>query len=121
MIELNWFTVDKKTNPEAAPNPHPEPHLDTNLRNRARRDVILYGLARLGLFIILTIIIQAIAMAASAPIPLIMSSLLALLVAFPLSMLIFRGLRNRVTEEVAAWDTNRKAHKQWIHSELEGR
>ncbi|MEJ5997654.1 DUF4229 domain-containing protein [Corynebacterium sp. H130] len=95
-----------------------EPILDKSLRNRAWRDIALYGLARLGLFIVLTIVIQSAAILIGAPVPLLISSLLALLVAFPLSMFVFKGLRLRVNQEVAAWDEQRKAHKAWVKQEL---
>lgn len=95
-----------------------EPILDKSLRNRAWRDIALYGLARLGLFVVLTVIIQSAAILIGAPVPLLISSLLALLVAFPLSMFVFKKLRLRVNEEFAAWDEQRKAHKAWVKQEL---
>ena len=53
-----------------------------------------------------------------APVPLIMSALLALIVAFPLSMLIFTKQRVAATEALAQWKAQRTAHKQWIEDEL---
>lgn len=94
------------------------PQLDKTLRNRTRRDVLLYGLARLVLFIVLTAVIQGIAMLIDAPVPLIMSALLALILALPLSMFVFRGLRLRVTKGIAEWDAQRKAHNEWVKKEL---
>lgn len=120
-------TGREETNPQPAapqhtPQDHPAaPTVDPALRSRARKDVALYGLARLVLFIVLTISIQLLAFAIGAQVPLIMSSLLALLVAFPLSMFVFKGLRLRVTQEMAQWDAQRKAHKAWIKSELSDR
>lgn len=99
----------------------PTRELDTSLRNRARRDIALYGLARVLLFVALTVIIQSIAILIDAPVPLIMSALLALMVAFPLSMLVFKKLRLRVTEELALWGQERKAHKQWVQAQLADR
>lgn len=97
------------------------PYVDPVLRRRAARDFVLYGLARLGLFVVLTAIIQGTALLIDAPVPLAISSLLALLVAFPLSMFVFRGLRLRVTEELALWGEQRRAHKQWVEQELSKR
>ncbi|MFV8394825.1 DUF4229 domain-containing protein [Corynebacterium hindlerae] len=95
-----------------------EPILDKSLRNRAWRDIALYGLARLALFIVLTVIIQSAAYLIGAPVPLLISALLGLLVAFPLSMFVFKGLRLKVNEELAEWDAQRKAHKAWVKKEL---
>ncbi|WP_445227781.1 DUF4229 domain-containing protein [Corynebacterium sp. H128] len=98
-----------------------EPTLDRDLRNRAWRDIALYGLARLALFVVLTLIIQYTAYFIGAPVPLLISSLLGLLLAFPLSMFVFKNLRLRVNDEIAQWDTQRKAHKAWVKKELSER
>lgn len=95
-----------------------EPTLDKDLRNQAWKDVALYGLARLLLFIVLTVIIQSAAILIGAPVPLLISSLLALIVAFPLSMFVFKNLRLKVNKEMAEWDAQRKAHKAWVKKEL---
>ena len=79
------------------------------------------GLARLGLFLALTVVIQLAAWLIGAPVPLVMSALLALLVAFPLSMLIFPRMRVEATQAVAARHEHRKQRKEWIREELAGR
>ena len=50
-----------------------------------------------------------------------MSALLALIVAFPLSMLVFTKQRVEATEAMAVWNSQRKARKQWVSDELAGR
>lgn len=95
-----------------------EPVLDKSLRNRAWRDIALYGLLRIVLFLVLTFVIQSTAILIGAPVPLLISALLGLLVAFPLSMFIFKSLRLKVNEEMALWDAQRKAHKAWVKQEL---
>lgn len=99
----------------------PEPVRDPAVRAAARKNVTLYGLARLGLFIVLTVVIQLIAVAIDAPVPLLIAATLALLVAMPLSMFVFKGMRIRATEAVALWDSQRKAHKEWVRQELANR
>lgn len=94
------------------------PELDPAVRSRANKAAAVYGLYRLGLFIALTVVIQAAALLIGAPVPLIMSALLALIVAFPLSMLVFKRQRIEATEAVAQWREQRKARKEWIASEL---
>ncbi|MDO4929446.1 MAG: DUF4229 domain-containing protein [Corynebacterium sp.] len=105
---MSEFTADEKT-------------IDPVLRRKAIRDVILYGLARIFLFVLLTIVISFIAGVADAPLPLIMSALFALLIAFPLSMFVFKGLRVRATEGIAQWGEQRRARREWIKKELEER
>ncbi|MCG7278691.1 DUF4229 domain-containing protein [Corynebacterium imitans] len=94
------------------------PELDPAARSRANKAAAVYGLCRLGLFIALTVVIQGAALLIGAPVPLIMSALLALIVAFPLSMLVFKRQRIEATEAVAQWREQRKARKEWIASEL---
>ncbi|MCP1388062.1 DUF4229 domain-containing protein [Corynebacterium sp. TA-R-1] len=94
------------------------PEVDPQARARANKAAAVYGLYRLVLFIVLTVVIQGLAVLIGAPVPLIMSALLALLVAFPLSMLIFTKQRVEATQALAAWKEQRAARKEWIQSEL---
>lgn len=94
------------------------PQVDPQARSRANKAAAVYGLYRLLLFIGLTVVIQGLAFLIGAPVPLIMSALLALIVAFPLSMLIFTKQRVEATEAMATWKAQRTARKQWIQDEL---
>lgn len=105
----------------AASNDTGAPALDTDVRKRANRAALTYGALRLLLFIVLTVVIQSIALLIDAPIPLVMSALLALIVAFPLSMLIFSKQRVAATEAMATWNEQRRARKQWVTDELADR
>ena len=98
-----------------------EPRLDPQTRKQASRAMLKYGAARLGLFLALTIVIQALAFLIGAQVPPVVSALLALLVALPLSMLIFTKLRIETTEAVAKLAQQRKARKEWVNRELSGR
>lgn len=95
--------------------------MDSSVRKSANRAALVYGGLRLALFIVLTVIIQTIALLIDAPLPLVMSALLALIVAFPLSMLIFSKQRVAATEAMAAWNEQRRARKQWVSEELADR
>ncbi|MGD7003130.1 DUF4229 domain-containing protein [Corynebacterium halotolerans] len=98
------------------PNTPPQP--DPALKKKRNLALVKYGLARLGLFVLLAVVIQGLAMLIGAPVPLVISALLALIVAFPLSMLIFPGLRAEATETVAELSRQRKAYKAWVQQEL---
>ena len=103
-------------------SPHAEePQLDPQTRKQATRAMLKYGAARLGLFLGLTIVIQALAVLIGAQVPLVVSALLALLVALQLSMLIFKKLRIETTEAVAKLAQQRRARKEWVNRELAGR
>lgn len=92
-----------------------------NEKQQAWKAVTLYGLARLALFILLTIVIQAMAMLTETPVPVLISATLALIVAMPLSMFVFKGLRIQAASAVAAWDAERKQRKNWVRDELSKR
>lgn len=94
------------------------PQVDPEAKSRANKAVAIYGLDRLLLFIALTVVIQLLAVLIGAPVPLIMSALLALIVAFPLSMLLFKRHRLEANEAVAELKRQRQARKDWIQSEL---
>lgn len=93
------------------------------LSSSTKKDVLLYGLARLLLFVVLTAVIHGIvlAMGMANSFPLLMSALLALILALPLSMLLFRKLRLRVNGEIANWDADRRAHKEQMRRQLQER
>lgn len=97
------------------------PELDQQVQRTARKNVVIYGAARVLLVVVLTAIIHGIALLISSPVPLLISAMLALIVAFPLSMLVFDNLRLNATSAVAQWDAQRKAHKDWVQSELADR
>ncbi|KAA8723731.1 DUF4229 domain-containing protein [Corynebacterium spheniscorum] len=88
------------------------------LKKRANLALLKYGLARLALFVVLTAVIQTAAYLIDSPVPLMISALLALLVAFPLSMLLFSGLRVNANASVAAWQERRQEEKEWVREEL---
>lgn len=97
------------------------PTPDLALRRKSRLAVAKYGLARLGLFAVLTGLISLAAVAIDAPVPVLVSAMLALFVALPLSMLLFSTWRVEAVESLAAYSAQRKAHKAWVEQELAGR
>ncbi len=107
-------TVDENNTADLAPG---------KLGGRGWRDIFLYGLARLVLFIVLTVVIQLIAvlLGMGQSFPLAISALLALIIAFPLSMFVFKDLRLRVNEHLAVRDAGRRAHKDQMRAQLEER
>lgn len=102
---------------DAAPS-DAAPKEDPELKKTTRRALLKYGAMRLVLFVVLTVVIQLVAMLVKAPVPLVMSALLALIIAFPLSMLIFTNVREEATAGVAQLAKQRKEHKEWIKNEL---
>ncbi|CAB0536967.1 hypothetical protein CIP107539_00512 [Corynebacterium diphtheriae] len=98
-----------------------KPVIDPTVKSEARKAVVVYGLARFILFVVLTAVIQLMAVAIQAPVPLLISATLALIVAMPLSVFLFKGVRVRATQAVALWSEQRKAEKDWVKRELSNR
>ena len=100
------------TQSSASPDPaSAPPERDPQLRREARNNVIKYGAARFGLVSALVV----------EPLPIYIAALLALIVAFPLSVFVFKNLRLKTTAAVAEWDAQRKAYKEWVKQELSSR
>ena len=109
------------TDPKTNQTTDSAPTVDPEARSRANRAALKYGALRFGLFVLLAVVIQIVAVVIDAPVPIVMSALLALIVAFPLSMLVFKRQRIEATEAVAHWREQRKLRKEWISSELSER
>jgi hypothetical protein len=76
--------------------------------------VVLYTVARL------TVVAIAALLLVLAGVPLLVSILLALVVALPLSMLLFRSLRTRVNAGLAVQGQRRRAERDRLRRQLRG-
>ncbi|KAB1504592.1 DUF4229 domain-containing protein [Corynebacterium sp. 320] len=102
---------------------HVDKENKAKLSGAAWRDILLYAFLRFLLFLALTFIIHSIVilLGMANTFPLLISALLALILALPLSMVMFKKLRLRVTEAVAERDAGRRAHKEQMRRQLEQR
>ncbi|MBF5001060.1 DUF4229 domain-containing protein [Nocardia sp. BSTN01] len=80
----------------------------------------LYTLARLALVAVIAAIILVVAHVVNVDIPLIVALLFALIVAMPLSLVLFKRLRARVNEDIAAVDEKRRNDKANLRARLRG-
>lgn len=103
------------------PRTQEPPEVDPQLKRTALKALSFYFFLRVMLVIVLSVVIGLIAYLIDSPVPLALIVLLALLVALPLSLLIFERARTEATAAVAHWDSQRKARKQWIKEELSAR
>ena len=78
------------------------------------RDLLLYTLARLALVGVVTAVLLLF------DVPLLVSLAIAVVVGFPLGLLVFRGLNNRVTAGLAARGADRMAARDRLRAELRG-
>jgi hypothetical protein len=79
------------------------------------RDVALYSAARLAMVAIPTLLLVL------AGVPLVVSVLLAVVVALPLSMMVLGSLRGRVNAGLALAGQRRRAERDRLRQQLRGR
>lgn len=76
--------------------------------------VLLYVLARIGLVAVVAGVLVI------AGVPLLLAVLIGLIVALPLSMVLFRGLRGRLDAALAATGARRSAERDALRARLRG-
>ncbi|TLG14973.1 DUF4229 domain-containing protein [Nocardia cyriacigeorgica] len=84
------------------------------------RNLALYTVARLGLVALITAVIMLAAKLIDVQIPLVVAALFALLIAMPLSLILFKGLRTKVNEDIAVVDERRRQDKAQLRARLRG-
>jgi hypothetical protein len=94
-------------NPDG-PTALPEPPADLN------RQLALYTLARVGLFVVLALILIF------AHVPVVVAPVIAIVVALPLSMLLFRDWGQRVSAGLALRSAQRRATRDQLRARLRG-
>jgi hypothetical protein len=78
------------------------------------RDLALYSVARLALVTVVALLLILVG------VPLLVSALLAMVLALPLSMLLLGRLRGRVNTGLAAVAERRKAERDRLRQQLQG-
>ncbi len=76
--------------------------------------VLLYTLARLGLVAVVAGLLVI------AGVPIVLAVLIGLIVALPLSMVLFKGLRARLDTAIAVAGARRSAEREALRSRLRG-
>ena len=89
-------------------------------KGRLARDLGLYTLARFGLVAVLAAIIFFGARIFSVDIPLLVALIFAVVLSLPLSMILFKSLRIKVNEDIAAVDERRRRDKADLRAKLRG-
>ncbi|AYA23566.1 MULTISPECIES: DUF4229 domain-containing protein [Rhodococcus] len=84
------------------------------------RDVALYSAARLALVVALTLLILYVPRAFGVEIPLLVAALFAVLIALPVSLVLFASLRRRVNEGIAAVDERRRTERADLEKRMRG-
>ncbi|WP_026002950.1 DUF4229 domain-containing protein [Rhodococcus sp. R1101] len=84
------------------------------------RDVALYSVARLALVVVLTLLILYVPRVFGVEIPLLVAALFGVLIALPVSLVLFSALRRRVNEGIAAVDERRRTDRADLEKRMRG-
>lgn len=84
------------------------------------RNLALYTVARLGLVIVIAAVILGVGWLFGVAVPLLVALVFAVVIALPLSLVVFKSLRIRVNESIAAVDEKRRRDKAELRAKLRG-
>ncbi|WP_311202736.1 DUF4229 domain-containing protein [Actinophytocola gossypii] len=84
------------------------------MTSELRRDLALYTLVRIGLVVVVALVLMAF------KVPLLVSLAVAVVVGFPLGLLLFRDLNRRVTTGLAKRGETRDAERDRLRAQLRG-
>ncbi|WP_245672906.1 DUF4229 domain-containing protein [Aldersonia kunmingensis] len=98
----------------------PTPHSTTSPGGRLARNLALYTLARLGLVIVLAAVILGVAALVDVDVPLLVALIFAVVIALPLSLVLFKKLRIQVNESITDVDEKRRRDKADLRAKLRG-
>lgn len=89
-------------------------------RGKLARDLLLYTAARLLLLVAIAAVIVIAGQLFGVDVPTVVALLFALVIALPLSYVLFAKLRVRVNEGIAAVDAKRRQDKARLRARLRG-
>ncbi|MFE7418970.1 DUF4229 domain-containing protein [Rhodococcus sp. NPDC057529] len=89
-------------------------------KGQLARDVAIYSIARLLLVVVIGAVILGVAALVGVAVPLLVAAIFAVLIALPLSLLLFAKLRKRVNEGIATFDAQRRADQADLRARLRG-
>lgn len=83
-------------------------------------DLLIFTVARIALVIALAGGIYLLGRAVGVDVPILIAAFFAVIIALPLGMVLFRGLRDRVNVGIATVDAGRKAQRENLNARLRG-
>jgi FtsH-binding integral membrane protein len=84
------------------------------------RDVAAYLVARLLLAAVLAVVVYVVGHLLSPDFPVTVAMLFAIVLAFPLGIVVFAPLRHRATASIAAFDERRRSERDQLRARLRG-
>ena len=80
----------------------------------------VYTFARLALVIAIGAVIVGVGLLFGVEVPILVAAIFSVLISLPLSLLLFKKMRIRVNESIAAVDENRRTARADLQSKLRG-
>ncbi|NDV10315.1 DUF4229 domain-containing protein [Rhodococcus sp. IEGM 248] len=120
MSESSEKPEDQVERPVTADSSAPAKQDGRVTKGQLARDVAIYSIARLLLVVVIGAIILGVAAVVGVAVPLLVAAIFAVLIALPLSLLLFAKLRRRVNEGIAAFDAQRRADQADLRARLRG-
>ncbi|ALG85866.1 DUF4229 domain-containing protein [Gordonia phthalatica] len=82
--------------------------------------VVIYSVARIGLVVVLALAVYFGGQAFGVTVPPLVAAVFGVLIALPLSLVIFKSLRLRVNDQIAQIDAKRSAQRDDLQARLRG-
>ncbi|MFT3716844.1 MAG: DUF4229 domain-containing protein [Gordonia sp. (in: high G+C Gram-positive bacteria)] len=79
-----------------------------------------YTVVRLGLVVAIAAAIIGVGLLFGVKVPILIAAVFGVLIALPIGMVAFKGLRNKVNEQIAGVDAQRAARRDDLHARLRG-
>lgn len=94
---------------------------ESSVKAQLVKHLLLYTVARLVLFVVLTAAIFGIGrVVLHDGLPLILSALFGLLISLPVSMFLFKQIRRKVNADIAVVDERRRRDKEDLRARIRG-
>ena len=103
---------DKTTTPAQTPAP-------SKPGARLARNMMFYTVLRLLLVVALALVIIGIGQLAGVPIPVFVAALIGVVIALPLSMILFTRLRAEINSDISAVDADRRTKREDLRRRMD--
>lgn len=85
---------------------------------RLARNMVFYTIIRLLLVVALTLMIIGIGNLAGVAVPVLVAAIISVVIALPLSMVLFSRMRAQINSDIAAVDAGRREKREDLHRRM---
>jgi len=99
----------------------PEADAPANPRRRLVRNLAFYTVVRLLVVVVIAAAIIGVGLLLDVQVPILVAGVIAIVVALPLSMVLFTRLRAEINADIAAVDAGRRTKREDLRRRMENR